>query len=239
MDYERQIVDYIQKNRVSTTEVADALAKTGVLEGVSPVTQDHFKVGPVRCIFAANESNASVHEQVRAIQPGEVAIVFTHNCNNRAVLGDLVAKFILLYQGAAALVVDGYVRDAASLRRNRFEVWSKGATPLGCFNSEAPGFPEDRAAELRRMYEGGVAVCDDGGITVVPKHKLTADTLERLHRIELQEDVWFYCLDVLKWDTKRIVCDKEYLTRPEHLPAAFSEHRDVLATPLETPTKDD
>ena len=47
--------------------------------------------------------------------------------------------------------------------------------------------------------------------------------------------MWFYCLDVLKWDTQRIVCDKEYLKHPEHLPAAFREHQETLQKPLDKP----
>lgn len=42
---------------------------------------------------------------------------------------------------------------------------------------------------------------------------LTSDSLQ----FEMQEDIWFYCLDTLKWDTKKIVCDKAYLTEQDLL----------------------
>jgi 4-hydroxy-4-methyl-2-oxoglutarate aldolase len=41
--------------------------------------------------------------------------------------------------------------------------------------------------------------------------------LTRLRQIEMQEDIWFFCLDTLKWDTKKIVCDRAYLTEQELL----------------------
>lgn len=218
-----EIVRFIRQNRVSTTEVADALGKSGVLRGLSPVTPDFHRVGPARALFTAHCSNYALHEQARELQPGEVAVVFAHGCEDRAVLGDLISKFILLYQGAEALVVDGLVRDAARLRRERYAVWSAGVTPLGCFNTPADPFPAELEAERRAAVDGGVAVCDDGGVVVIPANRLDADMLERLKRMELQEDVWYYCLDTLKWDTKTIVCDRAYLNEPELLPSVYRE----------------
>lgn len=49
-------------------------------------------------------------------------------------------------------------------------------------------------------------------VTVVSPKRLTEEMVQRLERIEMQEDIWFFCLDTLKWDTKKIVCDKAYLT---------------------------
>lgn len=212
MNYTSQIIDFCISNRVSTTEVADALGKSGVIPKVQPVSPNKFCVGPVRTVFTANDSNYAVHDQIRDVQKGEVVIIFTHNCNDRAVIGDLISKYVLLYRGAAAVVVLGMVRDAARLRREGYAIWSEGVTPLGCFNTLSDPFPPELKESIQKSYEGGIAVCDDGGVTVIPKDSLTEDTLSRLHRIEMQEDIWFFCLDTLKWDTKKIVCDKAYLT---------------------------
>ena len=48
MNYKEKILDFCKKNRVSTTEVADALGKSGVLHGLKPICQNHYKVGVVR-----------------------------------------------------------------------------------------------------------------------------------------------------------------------------------------------
>ena len=232
-----KIVTFIHRNRVSTTEVADALGKSGVLPGLIPITPDIHRVGPVRLIFTAHDSNFDVHDKFRAIEAGEVVIVFAHECLDRAIFGALVAKFALLYRGAAALVVDGLVRDASELRRERNAIWSSGVSPLGCFNAPAAPFPAEREAELKAAYDGGVAICDDGGVTVIPAARLDGDMFERLERIELQEDVWSYCLDTLKWDTKRIVCDKAYLDSPDELPEAYRRSLESLSQPLDAPEK--
>ena len=208
MTYSNKILEFCISNRVSTTEVADAMGKSGVLPKVQPINFNKFCVGPVRTVFTSNNSNYAVHEQIRDVQKGEVVIIFVHNCIDRAIIGDLISKYILLYKGAAAIVVQGMVRDAACLRREGYAVWSEGVSPLGCFNIPVDPFPEDIKNELKKKYEGGIAVCDDGGVTVIPQDLLNENMLNRLHRIEMQEDIWFFCLDTLKWDTKKIVCDK-------------------------------
>lgn len=233
MNYQEQILDYCIANRISTTEVADALGKKGVIPNVQPINFNQFRVGRVRPIFTANNSNYAVHEQIRDVQKGEVVIIFTHNCDDRAIIGDLVSKYVLLYKGAAAIVVQGLVRDAARLRREGYAVWAEGVSPLGCFNepSEEP-YPQDIEKQQRDTFEGGVAVCDDGGVTVIQRDQLTSEMLVQLRRIEMQEDIWYFCLDSLKWDTKKIVCDKAYLTDKSLLSSVHIEQLNDLKMSL-------
>jgi 4-hydroxy-4-methyl-2-oxoglutarate aldolase len=229
MNLQKEIIDYCKRNRVSTTEVADAMGKSGVFTRVTPVTPNQYRIGPVRCVFTANESNYAVHEQVRDVQEGEVVIIFAHNCDGRAIIGDLISKYVLLYRGAVAIVVQGLLRDAAALKRDNYAIWAEGYHPLGCFNKVTDSYPVELEAEMRAKYEGGVAVCDDGGVTVIPPGSM----LRKLQRIEMQEDIWFYCLDTLKWDTKKIVCDKAYLQETNLLSSVHLEQLDELSSPLD------
>jgi 4-hydroxy-4-methyl-2-oxoglutarate aldolase len=233
MSYANKIIDFCISNRVSTTEVADALGKSGVIPKMQPITLNKFCVGPVRAVFTANQSNYAVHDQIRDVQKGEVVIIFAHNCEGRAIIGDLISKFILLYKGAAAVVVLGLVRDAARLRREGYAIWAEGVTPLGCFNTPSEEFPAELKKEIIQSFENGVAVCDDGGVTVIPKDSLTEDMLNRLHKIEMQEDIWFFCLNTLKWDTKKIVCDKAYLTEQNLLSSIHIEQLKELKESLD------
>ncbi len=233
MDYTNKITEFLISNRVSTTEVADALGKSGVIPKVQPVNFNQYRVGKVRTVFTANNSNYAVHEQIRHVERGEVVIIFAHACEDRAIIGDLISKYILLYKGAAAVVVQGWVRDAACLRREGYSVWSEGVSPLGCFNVPADNYPAELEAQMRKAYEGGIAVCDDGGVSVISKDQLNEDMLNRLQRIEMQEDIWFFCLDTLKWDTKKIVCDKAYLTEQGLLSSIHIEQLKELEKPLD------
>lgn len=221
MNIKNEIVEYIKKNRISTTEVADALNKKGVMRGVNAMLSDIHCVGIIRSVFSANNSNYFVHEQIRDVQENEIVIIHVHNCDDRAIIGDLVSKFILLYKGARAIVVDGMVRDAAKLKRESYAVWATGVTPLGCYNEQAEPFPIEKEEEIRSDLDGAIAVCDDGGVVIIPNKNINSIMLERLHEIEQQEDIWSFCLNTLKWDTKRIICDKEYLQENKDIPSVL------------------
>lgn len=230
MDFAREIIDFCRKNRVSSTEVADALGKTGVFPNVQPINHNQHMVGLVRCIFTANNSNYAVHEQIRNVKEGEVVIIFAYDCENRAIIGDLVSKYILLYKGASAIVVQGLVRDVARLRRDGYAIWSEGFSPLGCNNQPAEAYPSNLEREVRNIYEEAIAVCDEGGVTVIPKNMVSSEMLTRLNLIEMQEDIWSFCLNTLKWDTKKIVCDKAYLDDNELLSSVHIDRLNELST---------
>lgn len=233
MKIKEKIIDYCLKNRISTTEVADALGKTGVYNGVKPMIEGKYCVGEIHTVFTGFKSNYQVHERIKNVKEGSIVMIFTHECDDRAVIGDLISKFLILYQGAKAVVVDGFVRDIASIKRDGFPVWSKGYTPLGCHNKETDVFPIDKQNEIEKEYEKAIAICDDGGVTVIKNNLINETTLENLKRIEMQEDIWFYCLDTLKWDTKKIVCEKKYLQEKDILPKAYLKNIDELKKPLD------
>jgi hypothetical protein len=84
-------------------------------------------------------------------------------------------------------------------------------------------FPEALEREMRSRFEGGIAICDDGGVTVIERNLVNEETLTALHKIEIQEDIWAFCLNTLKWDTKKIVCDRAYLNEPQLFSSAQVE----------------
>lgn len=206
------IIDYIRRNRCSTTEVADCMGKSGVISGVSAINKRHFRAGTVKWVYAHNNSNWSLHEQIRDVREGEVVLVSAFSCDNRGVLGELVTKYLTLYKQAAAIVVLGKLRDAHKLTKENYPIWSEGFNPAGCFNTNVElDVDEKEFARHKSLYENSIAVCDDGGVVIIPKELHTAEFLQKLEAIEEQEDIWFECLDRRKWDTFDIVCKKRYL----------------------------
>lgn len=212
MTIKEEITDYLVRNRVSTTEVADALGKTGVLPNLMPVNCSHYKAGEIKWIYAYKESNWSVHEQIQNIEEDKIVMVDTFECGTRAIFGELVSKYLLLYRQSRAIVVLGKMRDAAALIRENWPIWCEGFNPVGCFNSK-PSVPLDEAlrAEHFNNYEGAIAVCDDCGVVIVPKSKINKEFLDALKHIEAQEDIWFDRLNHYKENTFEIVCQKNYL----------------------------
>ena len=212
MDITEKIIDYIRTNKVSTTEVADCLGKSGVLPNIYPVNRGQFRAGRVRWIYAYDESNWSVHEMARDIQPGEIVYIEAFDCKDRAIVGELVSKFIIFYKKGAALVTNARMRDAHRLIKERYPIWCTGFSPVGCFNRKNdPPFDENIVRTRTEEMNGAVMVCDDSGVVLVPKDLLTEEFYGKLEAIEEQEDIWFDCIDRRKWDTFDTVCLKKYI----------------------------
>lgn len=206
-----RVIDKIRRNRISSTEIADCLDKTGAVTGVVPLNDGHFQVGKVAWVYAYNESNWDVHEQIRSIDEGAIVLVEAFNCGQRAVFGQLVAKYLLLYRQVAGIVVQGYLRDIPHLLKENWPIWALGRTPIGCYNhkNEVP-FDPTLLSQRRASYDGAIAVCDDSGVVVIPPEKVQDSFLDKLDWIEEQEDIWFDCIDRRKWDTYETVCLKRY-----------------------------
>lgn len=210
-DISDKIIEYIKTNRVSTTEVADCLGKTGVLPDIMPVNRQLFAVGKVKWVYAYNESNWDVHEQIRDVEKGDIVYIECFNCNDRAIVGELVSKFILLYRQGAAIVTNAKMRDAHRLIKENYPIWCKGFSPVGCFNTKNTKPLDSALVESRRNdVDGAIIVCDDSGVVLIPKDQINEEFYSKLEAIEEQEDIWFDCIDRKHWDTFDTVCLKKY-----------------------------
>lgn len=224
MNCKEEAIRLIEANRISTTEVGDVLGKTGQIEGVHPLVQGMFKAGEVKFIYAINNSNYEVHQQLAESDDIEGKILFVYNVNcDRSVFGDLVSKYIMLYKRAKAIVINGKLRDAHSLIKEKYPIWLEDVSPIGCVNKvNGPTIDENLYKELKEKYDGSIMVCDDSGVVMIPKDKINEELIKKLNFIELQEDIWFYCVDTLKMSTFDTVCNKKYLEE-NILPAAMYE----------------
>lgn len=138
------------------------------------------------------------------------------HCGDRAVIGELVSKYLLLYRKAAAIISNAKFRDGARLIKEHYPIWCAGLTPVGCFNTQnrEPLEPELYQNHYN-AYEGSIAVCDDSGVVIIPKELHTKEFYQKLSAIEEQEDIWFDCLDRRKWSPYEIVCLKKYQKQTE------------------------
>jgi len=214
MDISNQIMDKIKRNRISTTEIADCMNKTGDIPGVHALNKGLFRVGKVFWVYAYNESNWEVHEQIRNVEEGDIVLIETFNCGKRAVFGELVSKYLLLYKQVSGIVVRGFMRDVPHLIKENWPIWLEGETPIGCFNKKNESPFDANTMEKRHLtYNNAIAVCDDSGVVIIPSSLHSEEFLKKLDWIEEQEDIWFDCIDRLKWDTFDTVCLKKYLNK--------------------------
>jgi 4-hydroxy-4-methyl-2-oxoglutarate aldolase len=206
-----KIIDYIKKNRVSTTEIADCMGKIGLLKNSNILNNKHFKVGKVHYCYCDDESNWNVHKYIQDLEENCVVLVDDLGSEDRGIFGDLISKYLFLYKQSSAIVTNGNIRDTHALVKENYPIWSKGSNPVGCFNIE-PKNPVniDTLKKRQEYFQGSIAVCDDTGVVIITKEYLTEEFYKKLEWIEEQEDLWFDCIDRKKWNTFETVCLKKY-----------------------------
>jgi len=208
-----RIIKYLEKNKVSTEEISDILGKTGVIKGVYPILDDQYVVGEIQYVYAYNNSNWPVHEQLRNLKPNRILFVDTIFVEDKyAVFGELVSLFIMEKKRARAIIVNGTMRDLNGLKKRKYPIWCKGITPIGCFNVQP-----NMNAEINRQvkagmdyYDGAIAVCDSSGVVVIPKSDINDEFITRIDNMVEQERIWFECVEQKGWNTYDTVCLKKY-----------------------------
>jgi regulator of RNase E activity RraA len=219
MNTHESIVSLIKSNRISTTEVSDALGKKGGILGVKPLNSGKFAVGNIFHCMPENNSNYEVHFAVQHVKPNDVVLITPINFTEVSIIGDLISKYCLLYRQASAIVVEGNVRDVSRLLKENYKIWSRGINPVGAVNQKV--FATDVNQGSIRDLSGGIAVCDDGGVVVIDPSEISPETFNSLTRIEALEDLWQFCLNSLKWSTLDIIVNKRYLTDQVDIPASL------------------
>lgn len=207
------IIEYIEKNRVSSTEVADCLGKTGLLDPkLKPILPKKRSVGKVFYAPSFNGSNWYTHYFLQNAPEDHIILIEGINCGEKSIIGSLVAKYTMLYKRAKGIISLATLRDAHTLIKEEYPIWSYGFSPIGLEKVDN-GINEEIYQQRKAEFDDAIIVADDCGVVLVKKEQLTEDFLQALKNIEEQEDIWFDCLDRLKYSTFEIVCQKKYLNK--------------------------
>jgi len=204
----KTIIDFIKRNRVSTTELADCMGKKGALKHVAPITKGQFVVGSLFYVYAYGGTNWDVHRQLEKVEDNDIVYIEALNKKDKAIFGDLVAKYLILYRQVNAIVTNGLLRDAPRLIKEKWPIWCRGFSPLGYSNEQTQltKEAEELIQKRQKKYSGAIIVCDDTGVIVIPKKYHTKKFLKKIKEIEEQEDAWFDAIDTQKLSTFQTVC---------------------------------
>ena len=106
-----QVISIIERNRISSSQVSDALGKKGVIKGLRPLCPGYHKVGRVSYVYTHSCSNYELHKQIQTFLEDSIVVIEGIDCDEQALFGELVSKYLLLYKRCKAIIVLGFVRD--------------------------------------------------------------------------------------------------------------------------------
>jgi 4-hydroxy-4-methyl-2-oxoglutarate aldolase len=171
--------------RLDASTVSDAGKSLRVLPAaIRPVSAGSRLLG--RAVTAnARDDLLAILGALQHSGPGAVLVVAAGG-SQRAVVGELFASEAAR-RGMAGIVIDGFCRDTATLKRMTMPVYARGATPRA---ASALVMPEINVPVLLgevAVNPGDILLGDDDGIVVATEAEMAA-AIDKAEAIQFTED---------------------------------------------------
>jgi regulator of RNase E activity RraA len=157
---------------IEVSALCDADKGLPVLDpGIRAMVPDVRMAGPALTVLAEDD-HLPVFSALAEAAPGEVLVIATGG-GRLAVLGELFATEARR-RGLAGVVIDGFCRDVAGLRRVGLPVFARGTIPAsGTTVSRAPLREPVRCGGLD-VSPGDIVFGDDDGVVIAPAARIEA-----------------------------------------------------------------
>lgn len=163
--------------QLGVATVYEAAGRTGLLEGPwVQVVPGSRAAGPARTVRCGQDDNLMVHAVMERVQPGDVLVVSMPEPAPVALVGEILALQAKV-RGAAAVLVDGAVRDVEELRALGLPVWARFVSVRGAGKSVWGAIDKPVVVGGTTVRPGDVVVLDADGAVVVAAERVP-DVLE-------------------------------------------------------------
>ena len=146
----------------------EAAGSTGLLAGsFIRVVPGSRAAGPARTASCGAGDNLALHRALERLEPGDVLVVAVAEQRPVAVLGELIALQART-RGAAAVLVDGPVRDLDALVALGLPVWARSVSAAGPAKRVAGELDVPVEVGGVRIAPRDIVILDGDGVVVVP-----------------------------------------------------------------------
>jgi 4-hydroxy-4-methyl-2-oxoglutarate aldolase len=169
---------------IEVSALCDADKEMPVVDpAIRAMVPDVRMAGPALTVLAEDD-HLPVFSALADAAPGEVLVIATGG-GRLAVLGELFATEAAR-RGVAGVVIDGFCRDVAGLRRVGLPVFARGTIPAsGTTISRAP-LREPVSCGSVGVAAGDIVFGDDDGVVIAPAERMVAalEVAEAIGRAE-------------------------------------------------------
>ena len=172
---------------LASANVADAMERLGVAEGIFPIWPGARLAGPAHTVWTRSGDNREVHAALDQAEPGSVLVINGGGDLTRALIGELMATRAAKRR-LAGFVIDGAVRDREALTELGLPIFARAVTPAGPYKN-GPGRQQCPVAIGGVCVLPGDIVLGDGdGVVIVPR-AMASTVLETAQAIETNEAI--------------------------------------------------
>jgi RraA family protein len=129
--------------------------------------------GPALTVKAPPGDNLMLHKAIGLAQPGDVIVVDAGGDLTNALLGEMMLMQAEK-RGVAGIVINGAIRDAATLRGQGLPVFAAGVTHRGPYKNGPGEINTPIAIDGMVIEPGDLMLGDDDGVLCVPFADLAA-----------------------------------------------------------------
>lgn len=192
--------------RLGSATVYEAGGRGGYVDAdLHQIVAGSRAAGLARTVRCGQDDNLMVHAAMASLQPGEVLVLTMPQARPVALLGDLLATQAKA-RGAAAVLVDGSVRDAEELAEMGLPIWARWVRVKGAAKAIVGELDVPVVVGGAAIRPGDVLVLDGDGVAVVKAERvervlaasLEREEKERVKRAKLQQGQLSYDLDGLR-----------------------------------------
>lgn len=161
--------EWVERYRaVPVANISDSMNR--MTAGGASVHAMHRKgvlVGPALTVKARPGDNLMLHHALDIAQPGDVIVVDAGGDLSNALIGEMMVAYAIK-KGVAGIVINGAIRDAASIGAGDFPVFAAGVTHRGPYK-DGPGEVNVPIAIDGMVIEpGDLVIGDEDGLLCVP-----------------------------------------------------------------------
>jgi 4-hydroxy-4-methyl-2-oxoglutarate aldolase len=191
--------------RLGAATVYEASGRQGLVDvEFRQVVPRSRACGPARIARCGQDDNLTVHAVMRSVQAGDVLVLCMPEPTPVALLGDLLATQAIA-RGAAAVLVDGAVRDVEELEEMGLPIWTRFVRSRGARKDVQGELDVPVTIGGCEIRPGDLLVLDADGVTCVAAERaeevleasLAREAKEADKRTKLQAGALSWDLDGL------------------------------------------
>jgi regulator of RNase E activity RraA len=154
--------------RLPVANVSDSMSRlTAGGARLRPMHGGGGMAGPALTVKAAPGDNLMLHKAIALAEPGDVIVVDAGGDLTNALMGEMMLMQITKKK-VAGVVINGAIRDAAFIRRQKLPVFAAGVTHRGPYKNGPGEINVPIAIDGMVIEPGDLVIGDDDGVLCVP-----------------------------------------------------------------------
>ncbi|PRX21647.1 RraA family protein [Paraburkholderia sp. BL18I3N2] len=157
-----------QFRNLPVANVSDVMSRmTAGGAALRPMHDGTPMVGPALTVKCRPGDNLMVHKALDLAEPGDVVVVDAGGDLTNALIGELMTWYAASRK-LGGIVINGAIRDAATIKKNPFPVYAAGVTHRGPYKDGPGEINVTVALDGMCIEPGDLVIADADGILCVP-----------------------------------------------------------------------